>query len=275
MKLANKVALITGAGQGMGRAIAQLFAAQGAAVVAADINLAAAEETIASVNTRGDCLARNCDVADGAAVRTLFAEIEARYQRIDILVNNAGVGAAPGDGFDKLMARLNQRYEQQASGEAVSVYPDHIIDMNDSGWRRVVEINLFGTFCCAREAVRLMIKSGVKGSIVNISSTAAFTGEGGVHYCASKAAQLGFTKCLAREVAPRGIRVNAICPGPTDTPMMKTISDEWAQALVQAVPLGRMGEPDEIAKTALFLVSDDASFFTGQSLAPNGGMYML
>jgi 3-oxoacyl-[acyl-carrier protein] reductase len=259
----------------MGRAIAQLFAQQGAAVVAVDIRQAAADETLALINGRGDCLARACDVADSAAVAKIFAEIEQRYGRIDVVVSNAGVGSAPGDGFDKFQERLAQRTEQMMRGEMPTIFADHIPDMGDAGWQRVLNINLNGTFYCAREAVRLMIKSGVQGSIVNISSTSALTGEGSVHYCASKAAILGLTKCLARELGARNIRVNAICPGPTNTPMMKEISDEWAQAMVRAIPLGRMGEPDEVAQAALFLASGDSSFFTGQTIAANGGMYMM
>jgi 3-oxoacyl-[acyl-carrier protein] reductase len=155
------------------------------------------------------------------------------------------------------------------------VFADHITDMGDAGWQRVLDINLNGTFYCSREAVRLMIKAGVQGSIVNISSTSALSGEGSVHYCASKAAMLGLTKCLARELGARNIRVNAICPGPTNTPMMKEISDEWAQAMVRAIPLGRIGEPAEVAQAALFLAGADSSFFTGQTIAANGGMYMM
>lgn len=275
MKLADKVALVTGAGQGMGRAIAQLFAREGAAVIAVDIRQAAADETLALINARGDCLARACDVADSTAVAQLFEAIESRYGRIDVVVNNAGVGSAPGDGFDKYQARLAQRTEQQMRGETPTVFADHIIDMSDDGWQRVLDINLNGAFFCARAAVRLMIKAGVQGSIVNISSTSAMTGEGPLHYCTSKAAVLGFTKCLARELGARNIRVNAICPGPTNTPMMKEISDEWAQAMIRAIPLGRIGEPEEVAQAALFLAGGDSSFFTGQTIAANGGMFML
>jgi 3-oxoacyl-[acyl-carrier protein] reductase len=275
MKLANKIALVTGAGQGMGRAIAQAFAREGAAVVAVDISQSAADATLALINARGDCCAHACDVADSSAITALFGMVESRYGRIDVLVNNAGVGSAPGDGFDRYQERLAQRTEQMMRGETPTVFADHIPDMGDAGWQRVLNINLNGTFFCAREAVRLMIKAGVKGSIVSISSTSAMTGEGPLHYCASKAAILGFTKCLARELGPRGIRVNAICPGPTNTPMMKEISDEWAQAMVRAIPLGRMGEPEEVAQAVLFLASDDGSFCTGQTIAANGGMYMM
>lgn len=275
MKLKDKVALVTGAGQGMGRAIAQLFASEGASVVAVDVRLAAAEETLSAVGALERGMARVCDVADSQAVAALFREVDERYGRIDVLVNNAGVGSAPGDGFDKFQQRLAERTEQQMRGETPTVFADHIIDMGDAGWQRVLDINLNGAFYCCREAVRLMIKSGAVGSIVNIASTSVLTGEGSVHYCASKAALLGLTKCLARELGARGIRVNAVCPGPTNTPMMQSISDEWARAMVQAIPLGRIGEPEEVARAVLFLASDDASFFTGQTLAANGGMSMM
>lgn len=273
-KLQNQVALITGAGQGMGRATAELFAREGAKVVAVDINEAAAGATIAGL-AGADHSAHACDVADSAAVTALFAAVAARYGRIDVLVNNAGVGSAPGDGFDLYQQRLAERGAQLARGETPTVFADHLPDLGDAGWQRVLDINLNGTFYCTREAVRLMIKAGARGSIVSIASTSALTGEGPPHYCASKAAMLGLTKCLARELGPRGIRINAICPGPTNTPMMQAISEEWAQAMVAGLPLGRMGEPEEVAKAVLFLASEDGSLFTGQTLGANAGMYML
>ncbi|MNT47614.1 3-oxoacyl-[acyl-carrier-protein] reductase FabG [compost metagenome] len=181
----------------------------------------------------------------------------------------------PGDGFDRYQQRLAKRNEQLAAGAEPDVFTDMIVDLTDAGWQRIVDINLNGTFYFSRAAVRLMIASGSRGSIINIASLSAFSGEGLTAYCASKAAMIGLGKCLARDLGPRGIRVNTICPGPTRTPMMQSISKEWQQALERAIPLGRLLEPEEIARTCLFLASDDASAFTGQTLAAAGGMMML
>jgi 3-oxoacyl-[acyl-carrier protein] reductase len=275
MRLQGKVALVTGAGLGMGRAMAQLFAREGAAVVVVDVTARDADDTLALINARGDCMRAIADVADSAQVAAVYAAVEQRYGRLDVLVNNAGIGAAPNDGYDRFYERMGRMNEQLARGETPDVFLDHIIDMQDDGWQRVIDINLNGLFYNCREAVRLMIRAGARGSIINISSTAGLNGTGAVHYCASKAAVLGFTKCLARELGARGIRVNAICPGATNTRMMAGISPDYAKQLVQQIPLGRIGEPEEVASTALFLASDESSFFTGQTLAANGGMHMV
>lgn len=245
MKLVNKVAFVTGAGQGMGRAMVRRFAAEGAAVVAADINLDAARETIEGL-AAGSAMALVCNVADSASVAEAMAAVVERFGRLDVLVNNAGVGSV-----------------------------DAFLDTPDENWLRVIGVNLTGVFLCSREAARLMHQSGEGGVIVNLSSTAAISGEGPSHYCASKAGVMGLTRSLARELAPSQIRVNTIVPGPTNTPMMAGIPDDWMQSMVKAIPLGRMCEPDEIAKVAAFLASDDASFITGQNIAVNGGMAFI
>ncbi len=245
MKLVNKVAFVTGAGQGMGRAMVRRFAEEGAVVVAADINLDAARETIEGL-AGGSALALACNVADSASVAAAMAAVVERFGRLDVLVNNAGVGSV-----------------------------DAFLDTPDEHWQRVIGVNLTGTFLCSREAARLMHQSGEGGVIVNLSSTAAISGEGPSHYCASKAGVMGLTRSLARELAPSQIRVNTIVPGPTNTPMMAGIPDDWMQSMVKAIPLGRMCEPDEIAKVAAFLASDDASFITGQNIAVNGGMAFI
>jgi 3-oxoacyl-[acyl-carrier protein] reductase len=244
MKLANKVALITGAGQGMGRAIAQCFAQAGARVVAADINLQAAQQTIEGLGEQA--LALSCNVADSASVAAAMEMIEAHFGGLDILVNNAGVGSV-----------------------------DAFVDTPDEHWQRVIGVNLTGTFLCSREGVRLMQKHGSRGAVINISSTAAMTGEGPSHYCAAKAGVMGLTRSMARELAASGIRVNTLVPGPTNTPMMAGIPDDWMQSMLKAIPLGRMGEAHEIARAAVFLASEDASFITGQNLAVNGGMAFI
>ena len=244
MKLLNKVAFVTGAGQGMGRAIVRHFAEQGAKVVAADINLDAARQSIEGLGEKA--LAVSCNVADSDSVATAMAAVHAHFGSLDVLVNNAGIGSI-----------------------------DAFAQTPDEHWQRVIGVNLTGPFFCSREAVKLMLAAATPGVIINISSTAALTGEGPSHYCAAKAGVMGLTRSMARELAGNGIRVNTIVPGPTNTPMMADIPDDWMQSMLKAIPLGRMGETDEIARVAAFLASDDAAFITGQNLAVNGGMAFL
>ena len=244
MKLLNKVAFVTGAGQGMGRAIVRHFAEQGAVVVAADINLDAANQSIEGLGDKA--LAVCCNVADSDSVATAMAAVQARFGSLDILVNNAGIGSI-----------------------------DAFAETPDENCQRVIGVNLTCTFFCSREAVKLMLKAATPGVVINISSTSALTGEGPSHYCAAKAGVMGLTRSMARELAGNGIRVNTIVPGPTNTPMMAGIPDDWMQSMLKAIPLGRMGETDEIARVAAFLASDDAGFITGQNLAVNGGMAFI
>jgi len=238
MKLSGKVAVVTGAGQGMGRAIARLFAQEGATVVAIDLKLENAQETVAGTNG----LARKVNVADSAEVKALFDEVDAQFGRVDVLVNNAGIG-----GLHKFT------------------------EISDAAWARVIGVNLNGAFYCAREAVRSMKKAGVRGTVINFASSAVASGDGPIHYCAAKAGLVGLTRGMARELAGDGIRVNTIVPGPTNTPMMAGVPPDWAESIIKGVPLGRMGEPEDIARTALFLASDDSSYITGQNIACNGG----
>lgn len=243
MSFADKVVFVTGAAQGMGRAIVEHFGKAGARVVAADINAEAAGAAVAAFAGKGLALA--CNVADPASVKAAFAAVAERFGRVDVVINSAGIGSV-----------------------------DAFLDTPDDNWMRVIGVNLTGTFLCCREGARLMAQNG-GGVIINVSSTAAMSGEGPSHYCASKAGVMGLTRSMARELAASGIRVNTIVPGPTNTPMMAGIPDEWMQAMIKAIPLGRMCEPEEIARVAAFLASDDAGFITGQNIAVNGGMAFI
>lgn len=272
MRFQGKVAVVTGAGQGMGRAIAHQLIQEGATVVAADVKEAGVQETLAMVNhTAG--LARVCNIADSAAVAALFAEVDAKYGRLDVLVNNAGIGSARKDGYDKQFARIAERNAQIARGETPTVFPDITIDMQDEGWLGVINVNLNGTFYCTREALKVMIKHSIAGAIVNICSTSAISGEGAPHYAASKAALLGMARSMAKELGPRGIRVNNVLPGPVNTPVMANIPKDWKNSMVAAIPLGRIGESADIAKVVAFAASDDACMITGADLVANGGSY--
>ena len=251
MKLKGKLALITGAGLGMGRATAILFSQEGAEVIINDLNKDDLETTLDMLEGNNNSSYIG-DISESDIVKDMFKEIETKYHQIDIVVNNAGIGRFSGDG---------------ENGE--------IQEMEDVGWKGVMGVNLDGTFFVSREAVRLMLKKETKGSLINISSTSAFSGEGPLHYCTSKGALLSFTRALAVDLGSKGIRVNAICPGPTATRMLEGIPDEWVESMVSAIPLGRVGQPEEVAKTSLFLASEDSSFFTGQTLAANGGSFMI
>ena len=275
MKLKDKVALITGAGSGIGRAIAQLFAEEGARIVANDVNAMAAKETVESLGALGSgARAIQADVADSGQVKAMFAEVDRDLGILDVLVNNAGIAvAAPGDG-ERLREKSDTRIMEMLSDEGVTTHWDITKEMTDEAWLRMIGVHLNGTFFCTREALRLMSRRN-QGAIVNMSSVAGLMGlENVPHYSAAKAGILGFTRAVAREVGSRNIRVNAICPGFIDTPMTQPVSPLVRKAITARTALGRWAEPGEVAKTALFLASDDSSFFTGQWLSPNGGLFI-
>ncbi len=273
MKLQDRVALITGAGSGIGRAIALLFAEQGARVVANDIALPAAEQTVAAMKP-GQGRAVRADVADSAQVRAMFEEIGRAGGRLDVLVNNAGIARAPGEDVEGRLQRSEARLGELLSPEGITTHWDITQAMSDDVWRRMIAVHLDGTFFCTREALRLMSGQD-RGVIINISSVAGLTGlEVAPHYSAAKGGILAFTRAVAREVASRNIRVNAICPGFIDTPMTEALGPVRRLMITRQTPLGRWGEPRDIAATALFLASDDAAFFTGQWLSPNGGLFI-
>jgi NAD(P)-dependent dehydrogenase (short-subunit alcohol dehydrogenase family) len=268
-RLAGRVAVVTGGGSGIGRAIARRFAAEGARVAVADLKREAAEGVAAEIRqSSGAAIAAATDVADSAQVEALFARVLAEWGTVDILVNNAGIG--------ELSPPLRTQIEQAVAGmlgggarRSLGVTSR----MDDAEWRRMVEIHLFGTFYCTRAALRIMEERG-RGAIVNMASVAGLGGiPGSPHYGAAKAGIIGFTKSVAQEVGGSDIRVNAIAPGLIDTPMTADVPPMMRQMVLMRTPLGRSGAPEEIAAVALFLVSDEASFVTGQVVSPNGGLY--
>lgn len=245
--LENRVALVTGASRGIGRAIATGLGRAGAHVI---VNFYRhrdmAEETAGLIRSDGGgATVVGFDVCDGAKVQEAVAKIVGELGKIDILVNNAGISR------DSLFVRTQEEH-----------------------WRESMEVNLHGAFNCAKAVARPMMK-GRYGRIVNISSVSAQLGtQGQAAYASAKAGLLGLTRCIARELAPRGITVNAVCPGYIETSMTAEISDQRKSFYQALIPLGRPGTPEEVAEAVLFLVGPGAGYITGQVLNVNGGLYM-
>ena len=274
MKLKDRVALVTGGGSGLGRAIALRFAEEGAHVVVNELRLEAALQTVSELKGPAGGRALEADVADSAQVTAMFAAIERELGTLDILVNNAGIAFGPGDDRKAIGQKSEAVIMEMVSGRGVQTHLDITQNLSDESWRRMLAVHLDGTFFCTREALRLMSRRN-RGAIINLSSVAALAGlEAVPHYSAAKGGILAFTRAVAKDVASRGIRVNAICPGYIDTPMTEPMSPLIRAAVIARTPLGRTGDPREVAATALFLASDDSSFFTGQWLSPNGGLFI-
>lgn len=277
MRLKDRVALVTGGGSGIGRAIALRFAEEGARVIVNDVKQEKAQETVDAIAARSEAQrgrAIAADVADSGQVRRMFAEVDRELGALDILVNNAGIAEGSAGDRDRIKARGEARIGELLAGGPVTTHWDVTQEMSDEAWHRMIGVHLNGTFFCTREALRLMARRN-RGVIINMSSVAALMGlDATPHYSAAKGGILAFTRALAREVASRGIRVNAICPGYIDTPMTQPISPLMQRVILSRTPMGRMGLPEEIAATALFLASDDGSYFTGQWLSPNGGLHI-
>jgi 3-oxoacyl-[acyl-carrier protein] reductase len=265
-KFAGKAAIVTGAGRGIGRAIVERLTADGAQVAALDMNLDDAKAS-------GAALALACNVAESASVRAAVRAARDAFGRLDIAVNNAGIGQAAKDGSEQFYGAMAKRNEELAAKGHSDIIVDQLIHMEDEGWAGVMAVNVNGAFYVCREFARVLAEDGNPGAIINISSTSAQSGEGSPHYVTSKAAIIGLTRQLARELAPRKIRVNAVAPGPTNTPVMAGIPDEWIKSMEASIPLGRMADPSEIAAAVAYLASDDASFVNGSVLVANGASY--
>src|SRR5882672_9240754 len=275
MKLKDRIALVTGGGSGLGRAISLLFAEEGAHVIVNELRLETAEQTVSSLKGPAGGRAIQADVADSAQVKAMFATIERELGALDILVNNAGIAFGPGDDRAEVNRKSETLIMELLSGQGGQTHLDVTQNLSDESWRRMLAVHLDGTFFCTREALRLMSQRN-RGAIINLSSVAALMGlEAAPHYAAAKGGILAFTRAVARDVASRGIRVNAICPGYIDTPMTEPMSPLIRAAVIARTPLRRTGEPHEVAATALFLASDDSSFFTGQWLSPNGSLFIV
>lgn len=241
------VVLVTGASRGIGRSIALRFARDGARVgINYRQNTAAAEATAEDISRLGgEPLLLPGDVCDPSAVATIFETLLGRWGRLDVLVNNAGI-----------------------------VRDTLVLRMTDDDWDRVITTNLRSAFLCTRAALRPMLRQR-RGRIINLSSISGIRGNAGqANYSASKAALIGFTKSVAREVASRGITVNAVAPGLVETDITRQMPEKARDALVEQIPLGRMGTPEEVAEVVWFLATEHAGYITGQAIVVDGGLAM-
>ncbi len=272
MRLSGQAALITGGGSGIGRAIALRFAGEGARVVVAGRRVERLEAVVAEIAAAGGAAAAvPADVSRSDEVRRLFAAALAHLGRLDVLVNNAGsVRPSPA----AIVERARQIDAEIATHGRARSPLGATASLSDAEWRESLAANLDSTFYCCREAVRIM-EAQRGGRIVNMASISGVRGLA-THpeYSAAKAGVIGFTKALAQDVAPCGIRVNVIAPGPVETEMAGALVEHRRRAALRAALYGRAATPEEIAGTALYLASADSEYVTGQVVSPNGGLYM-
>ena len=250
MRLRDRVAMVTGAGSGMGRAIALALAREGARVAVLDINEAGARDTVATIGKEGgQGHVHRADITRKAEIDATVAEIVKRWGSVHILVNNAG--------WDKV---------------------EPFVKSTEETWDKVLAINLKGVIICTRAVLDPMIAQG-SGKIVSIASDAGRVGSTGeAVYSAAKGGIIAFTKTIAREMARHRINVNCICPGPTETPLFASVAADnpkLAESLKRVIPFGRLGLPDDIAPVVVLLASDEAGFVTGQTLSVSGGLTMV
>jgi 3-oxoacyl-[acyl-carrier protein] reductase len=246
MSLTDQVALVTGGARGIGKAICEHLHAAGARIAVCDVNLEGSEALAAALSGKG-AQARGylCDVSDAGAATECVQQVVKDFGRLDVLINNAGITR---DGL--------------------------VLRMADDQWQKVMQINLTGTFNMTRAAAKVMLKAR-RGAIVNIASVVGVIGNAGqANYSASKAGVIGLTMTTAREFASRGVRVNAVAPGFIATDMTAVLSEEQKAKLIQSVPLGRLGTPEDVAKAVRFLASEEAAYITGQVVNICGGMVM-
>ena len=246
MKLEGKVALVTGGAQGIGKSIAMLLAKEGANIAVVDVNLEKAEETAKEIEGLGrKAVAMKVDVSSMEDAENMVSDTVDKLGSLDVLVNNAGITR------DALLLR-----------------------MKEEDWDSVLTVNLKGPFNCTKAAVKVMSKQR-SGSIINIASIVGLMGNAGqANYSASKGGLISFSKTVAREVASRGVRCNAVAPGFIATAMTDVLSDDVKKQLTDQIPMKTLGSADDVAESVLFLASDSSAYITGQVISVNGGMYM-
>jgi 3-oxoacyl-[acyl-carrier protein] reductase len=244
MRLENKVVIITGAGSGIGKETALLFANEGARVVVADVNEKGGEETVAEIKKNGgEGYFAKLDVSNRVEIKQVVKDAIEKYGKIDVLINNAGI-----------------------------IQDALVLKMTEEQWDRVINVDLKGVFNCIQAVVEVMINQG-NGVIINTSSIVGLNGNvGQVNYAAAKAGLIGMTKTLAKELGKKGIRVNAIAPGFIMTPMTSNVPEKILELMKEKTPLRKLGEPGDVAHAYLFLASDEAKFINGAVLCVDGGL---